>query len=348
LGEGGLVDVFQVPRVKGVGKKMAIPGKHDYWVRREGRRVGELVSLRMRRLLLILSSFAALAPSWGQNSAAISDGSTYTKAQEDAFISELILPLSQRKRARNEPPLVEKTGAIFDDVTFEQRVWNEMMVNVRETRNIPSLLGELREIGTQLGAIDKSSADRFSKIDDLQKRKSKLRSRLELAQRAEQRLSGLILHLSNLLDARAVRLIAPFLNEEDVSSSEPGFDRSTSIPVFVQLRLSDLERARVFDSGISKANKNSIDEWRKWWSLRKADFGHVYEQRRSQQEESVGGGPRSVLASSQPIASNESPESHQATESDMPPEGKHTWYWVGSAVCIVAFAGIAAALRKKR
>jgi hypothetical protein len=294
------------------------------------------VSRRLPCLLLPLLCVTVSFPSRGQNSAT----STYTKAQEDAFVSELLLPLSHRKRARSEPPLVDRTTALFDDITFERRVWNEMMVNVREARNIPSLLGELREIGAKLDAIDKSSPDRFSKIDGLQKRQSELRPRLELARRAERRLQGVILHLSNLLDARAVRLIAPFLNEEDVSTSGTGFDSAGSLPAFVKLMLLDLERAGVFDSGISQANKTSIDEWRKWWSLHKADFGQVYEPQPHQPKVPTETEPRSVLVPSTPIASDKSPELHKATEIEIVPERNSTWYWVASAVCLALVIGL--------
>jgi hypothetical protein len=159
-------------------------------------------------------------------------------------------------------------------------------------------------------------------------------------QRADRRIGGILLNLKYLRDARAVRLIAPFLDEPDVGGPKGDENSKESIPVRAMMVLREMARNGVFKpEGVPTDGDDLLRAWRGWWQVHRAEFGPIYELPKTHSEPEPPA--RNVLQPKEPQAAQ---VESTVTTADQPLAAVSTssWrysYWIFLAVALLILAG---------
>jgi hypothetical protein len=239
-------------------------------------------------------------------------------------------------------------GSILNSPELELRCWTEIERNVLRTRELKDLVREAYTIQRKLdlhpGVHGQPDHPNWAIQKELMQRQLEVRDALDQARRSKERLSGILSGLRGIKDARAVRLIAPILEEEHIAGRSEDY-REESVPVFAMLVLHEMANAGAFKS---PQPSGRLQDWRAWWEQNRKEFGGVYELSKAHPKLGPEPEARSVIAT--PMPAVESACIERSKEQNLPasePGKSDNWYWRGVALCVALMVGLFVWFRRK-
>ncbi len=295
------------------------------------------------------------------------DSQAFWRGTVEKFRDEYMRPVYQEwqlAKSRNKGKIVPQTdpsGPLFGDQEVEKRIWrkfSEDVIAIRGLRaaTITVMRNEQRRIEFARITDNEVRLAGFVECDTL---RSIIEPKMFELEAARARAGMIVLHLSNLDDARTIRILAPILMEEDlmqkISIDDP---LPEGFALVVASKLEGLLRRGVFSANIPEnvallpaAQRAEI--WRKWWIENRVKFGPVYEIPQPTPPEEPPDQRRIVVV---PESGQNSDTPIKSSEPVTPPDGNtvkplesggEVPFWMVIAAVVAAMAGVLWAVFRK-